>query len=358
MANDQVLAAGRAIAAGLAVIGVVQRGASYALNGRVDVSGLLKFLLTASLVIGMLEWWGTPFPGLAMTPPEVVSGMGRWLVDQTVGTLGDDTFGAIRRLWDTFTYEDTGFVGQLWTVITGGAAAAIGAAATFYAGTAMLLLAIGAAIAAMAQVIWAGVAIGICVLFGPVLVPWLLFQPLSFLFWGWLKTLLVYSLYGPIAVAVLHIFIRATLGQAELVMTTGGWADGGGQALVSILTGLLLAATSIMAVIKIPALANGLVTGSGAAGSGIAEATTMVATQSVAATAAGGAQRAASGLAGAGLGIAQPSIAGGAPIGTAGSRVFSGAVAAAAGGLAGAAGMAQGRPVTGGALPVTKRRSP
>ena len=214
VANDQVLAAGRAIAAGLAVIGVVQRGASYALSGRVDTSGLLKYLLTASLVIWMLEWWGTPFPALGMTPPEAVSGMGRWLVDQMLGTLGDDIFGQIRRLWDTFTYEDTGFVGQLWTVITGGAVAAIGAAATFYAGTAMLLLAIGAAVAAMAQVIWAGVAIGICVLFGPILVPWLLFQPLSFLFWGWLKTLLVYSLYGPIAVAVLHIFIRATLGQA------------------------------------------------------------------------------------------------------------------------------------------------
>ena len=209
----------------------------------------------------------------------------------------------------------------------------------------------------MAQVIWAGVAIGICVLLGPILVPWLLFQPLSFLFWGWLKTLLVYSLYGPIAVAVLHIFIRATLGQAEVVMTSGGWVQGGGQALVSILTGLLLAATSIMAVIKIPALANGLVTGSGAAGSGIAEATTMVATQSAAATAAGGAQRAASGLAGAGLGMAQPSIAGGAPIGTAGSRVFAGAVAGAAGGLAGAAQAVRGRPVTGGALPLTKRRS-
>lgn len=357
IANTEVLAAGRTLAGGLAVIGVVQRGATYALNGRVDASGLMKFLLTAALILGLLEFWGTPFPGLAMTPPEVISGMGRWLVSQLLGSLGDDIMSRLHALWQTFWLEETGIIGQIWAVVTGGAAAALGAMAAYLAGGALLVLGIGAVAAGMAQVIWAGVAIAICVMLGPILVPWLLFQPLSFLFWGWLKTLLTYTLYAPISVAVLHIFVNATLNQIELVLTSDGWAQGSLQTLTSILTGLLLAGTSILAVIKVPALANGLISGGGAAGSGVAEAATQHAASSTTATMAGGAQTAARTLASSGIGAAQPSITGGAPIGTA-SRFAAGVAGVAAQGLAGAAQAVQGAPIAGQALPRTKRGSP
>ena len=39
------------------------------------------------------------------------------------------------------------------------------------------------------------VAQAILVLLGPVFIPFLLFQPLSFLFWGWFRSFLQYSFY-------------------------------------------------------------------------------------------------------------------------------------------------------------------
>lgn len=362
MANDDVLAAGRAIAGGLAVIGIVQRGATYALGGRVDASGLMKYLLSAALVIGILEFWGTPMPVIAMTPPEVVSGMGRWLVTQTMGTALDDVIDRIHAIWNLLWSGDTSWTGRIWTalggIVSGGMLAAVGALLGWGPLIVAVLLVLGSAAAALAQIVWAGIAIGICVMLGPVLVPWLLFQPLAFLFWGWLRTLLIYSLYGAIAVAVLRIFIDAALTQLEQVITSADFSQGAMQVLASLGTTLMLALTSVLAVVKIPALANGLVTGGGAAGSGVAEAATQAAAGSAALGTAAASQVGAGRLAGmaGGMAGAQPSIVGGAPIGVGGSRFASGMAGAAAHGMAAAGQVLRGSAVVGHQLPVTKRR--
>ncbi|MCY4400844.1 MAG: type IV secretion system protein, partial [Gemmatimonadetes bacterium] len=63
-----------------------------------------------------------------------------------------------------------------------------------------------------AQVIWAQVAIAIAILLGPVFIAFLLFEPLSFLFWGWFRTLMVYTLYGVVAGAILRVFMGVGMG--------------------------------------------------------------------------------------------------------------------------------------------------
>ena len=40
---------------------------------------------------------------------------------------------------------------------------------------------------------------------GSVFIPWMVFPQLSFLFWDWFRTVLVYSLYGAVAGAILRI---------------------------------------------------------------------------------------------------------------------------------------------------------
>ena len=43
-------------------------------------------------------------------------------------------------------------------------------------------------------------------------IPWLLFEPLAFLFWGWFRTLMVYTLYGVVAGAILRVFMGVGMG--------------------------------------------------------------------------------------------------------------------------------------------------
>ena len=74
-----------------------------------------------------------------------------------------------------------------------------------------------------AQVIWAQIALAILIILGPIFIPFLVFEPLAFLFWGMVsKGCSTYSLYAVIAGCVLRVFSAVgiayitTLGGANL----------------------------------------------------------------------------------------------------------------------------------------------
>jgi len=121
-----------------------------------------------------------------------------------------------------------------------------------------------------AQVIWAQVAIAIAILLGPVFIAFLLFEPLSFLFWGWFRTLMVYTLYGVVAGAILRVFMGVGMGYittyADALMGTGT-ADPGELWLWAVVL-MPLVVSGLMAGLKVGELASMLVSGSGSAGSG------------------------------------------------------------------------------------------
>ena len=351
-AAPPVMQAGMTLFAGLAVIGTVQRGASWALSGRADATGLMNWLLKVAFTLGLLTFWDQELPAIGSSIPQVIARQGAWLTETLLGTAMDNMLDTLGDIWNQFTRAN--LAGQAWTMLGALFAGGTGVALAMLLGPAavgtLVALAIGTLAAGLAQVIWAGAAISICVMIGPVLVPWLLFRPLEFLFWGWLKTVITYSLYGAIAVAVIRTFMDALLAQVQVVVNTTDWAQGGAQVLASALTAFLLAVTSLMAMIKVPALANGLVSGSGAAGSGIAEAATQ-ATAGGAAASAGGGLQAAGGMLG-GAGGPQLSPLSGQALGIGGGRVAAAGMRA-AGGLAGTAGqMVSG--LAGRQLPLTK----
>ncbi len=336
-ASPPVMRAGMAIFAGLAVITTVQRGAAWALSGQADATGLLHHLLKVAFVLGLLTFWDQTLPGAGASIPQLIAGQGAWLVDALLGDSLAHMQESLLRIWQAFSRAELS--GQVWSVLAGLLAGSSSVVLYTILGPAvvasLVVLAIGALAAGLAQVVWAGAAISICIMIGPVLVPWLLWRPMEFLFWGWLKTVLTYSLYGVVAVAVIRTFMDALLIQVEAVVLTTGWAQGGAQVLASALTTFLLGFTALMAMIKVPALANGLVSGSGAAGSGIAEAATQATAGSAAATMGPALQGAGGSLAAAGR--PQPSLLGGQPLGVGGSRVAAAGLQA-AGGVAGATG--------------------
>ena len=120
-----------------------------------------------------------------------------------------------------------------------------------------------------AQVIWAQIALAILIILGPIFIPFLVFEPLSFLFWGWFKGMLTYSLYAVIAGAVLRVF--SAVGIAYI--TTLGGANLDTQSMTQVglwtLAVIPLFIAGILSSLKCGELAAMLVTGGGAAGSGL-----------------------------------------------------------------------------------------
>ena len=125
-----------------------------------------------------------------------------------------------------------------------------------------------------AQVMWAQIALSIALLLGPVFIPWMVIPQLSFLFWGWLRTVLVYSLYGAIAAAVFRILTE--LG----VFVVQGWtgdvaADVEWVGPTGLLTAMRRSLVTIPYIVaaclaagKVGELTQMLVSGSGNVGSG------------------------------------------------------------------------------------------
>ena len=91
---------------------------------------------------------------------------------------------------------------------------------------------------------------------------------MSFLFWGWFRSLIVFSLYGALAGAVMRVFMGVALGYVTTysnqvisfdITVMGGW----------VLIILPLFVAGILASLKVGELASMLVTGSAVTSSGI-----------------------------------------------------------------------------------------
>ena len=131
---------------------------------------------------------------------------------------------------------------------------------------------------------------------GPLFIPFLLFEPLAFLFWGWLKTLITYSLYGAVAGAILRVFMGLGYGYIAAVLNpTFSLGDIGNTLLWMAAISLLMIA-GILAAFKVGELSALLVSGSGSTGAGLMStvATVVTAGKAAIATNAWAATRAAS----------------------------------------------------------------
>ena len=120
-----------------------------------------------------------------------------------------------------------------------------------------------------AQVIWAHVALAILTILGPIFIPFLVFEPLAFLFWGWFRAMITYSLYGVIAGAVMRVFSAVSIafitsmGNANL--DTQNFIDVG----MWVLAIVPMFIAGLLASLKCGELASMLVTNAGAGGSGL-----------------------------------------------------------------------------------------
>ena len=246
------------------------------------------------LVIGlwvpwvMLQFYSTPLPGLAFTFPGVVAAGGTWLqnffIADTAYAMQTELGNLVDNLWANF---DAAYAsGSVLDIITTGGQGLMTALSGLACMVFVVICLVVLWAVTYAQVIWAQIAIAILMLLGPLFIPFLVFDPLAFLFWGWFRALITYALYGAIAGVVMRVFAGiglgyvTTLGNADL-----NWSSIGDLALW-VLAVIPLFVSGLLASLKVGDLASMLVTGGGAAGSGLMSAGMIAATGGKAAVAA------------------------------------------------------------------------
>ena len=289
-AAQPLLDTGNALWTGMAVIVVVWTGARIAFSGNIQPWELVRLVIGLWVPWVMLQFYSTPLPGMAWSFPGAVAAGGTWLqnffIADTAYAMQTELGNLVHHLWADF--ETSYSQGSILNVITTGGHGTL----TLFAGAAiMAFVVICLALlfcVTYAQVIWAQVAISILILLGPIFIPWLVFDPLAFLFWGWFRALIIYALYGAIAGVVMRVFAGIGLGYVTTLANTSlNWSSISDLSLWCLAV-IPLFVAGLLASLKVGELASMLVTSGGASSSGLMSAGMMAATGGKAAVATAG----------------------------------------------------------------------
>ena len=270
-AGGEIFTTGTAMLTGLALIVIVLNGVKIAFSGNIQPWELGRVIIGIWIPWVMLQFYTTTIPGMAFTFPGMIAGGGNWLhellIDDSVSSMQTELGNLVESIGANIMAEPQ--TADVWSLMTGSLQTTLTAIAGTIMSILMVLLLLILFAITYAQVIWAHIAIAVLTILGPIFIPFLVFEPMAFLFWGWFRAMITYSLYGVIAGAVLRVFSSVgisfitSMGNADL--DTQNFVDVG----LWVLAVVPMFIAGLLASLKCGELASMLVTGAGAGGSGL-----------------------------------------------------------------------------------------
>ena len=195
----------------------------------------------------MVNYYSTPIPGIGVSFHKLVTDESQFLankINQTELQTVEERIADFEIRMNSPAVAD--FLGTLMYVVI------------------IILLAAAQAIA-IVVIAFGFIASAVCVLVGPVFIPFFIVPKLEWLFWGWLRCFIQYAFYQVIASAVVYIIANLILGIFDLqpkgVISTVQLIEAFPVLFITFLA-------SIYALLKIPALTNHIFSGT-AGGSSI-----------------------------------------------------------------------------------------
>src|SRR5215470_16954408 len=211
-----------------------------------------SLLLTIAFGFAMVNYYSTPVPGIGTSFHNLITDEAQFLANRInqaeLQTIVDRVSDFQARL------DAPGVTDLLGTII--------------YA-VIIILLAAAQAIA-ITVIAYGFIATAVCVLVGPVFVPFFIVPRLEWLFWGWLRCFIQYAFYEVIAAAVVYIIGNLILG----VLTLQGTGTISTLELIGWFPVLFITfLASIYVLLRVPSLTHQIFSGSaGGTSAGILEA--------------------------------------------------------------------------------------
>src|SRR5437773_1617097 len=157
-----------------------------------------SLLLTVSFGFAMVNYYSTPIPGVGTSFHNLITDESQFLANKINQT---ELQTVEERIADfEIRMDSPGIADVLGTVIY------------------VVIIILLAATQAIAIVIIAFgfIATAVCVLVGPVFIPFFIVPKLEWLFWGWLRCFIQYAFYQVIAAAVVYVIANLILGIMDL----------------------------------------------------------------------------------------------------------------------------------------------
>jgi TrbL/VirB6 plasmid conjugal transfer protein len=209
-------------------------------------------LLTIAFGFAMVNYYSIPIPGIGVSFHNLITDEAQFLanrINQAELQTIVDRIGDFEARIDAPGVTD--FLGMAIYVVV------------------ILLLAAAQAIS-IVVIAYGFIATAVCVLVGPIFVPFFIVPKLEWLFWGWLRCFLQYAFYEVIAASVVYIIGNLIIG----VLTLQGTGTISTLQLIGWFPVLLITfVASIYVLLKVPALTNHIFSGTaGGTSAGILEA--------------------------------------------------------------------------------------
>jgi len=209
-------------------------------------------LLTISFGFAMINYYSAPIPGIGTSFHNLITDEAQFLANR-INQAELETI--VDRIGDFEARIDapgvTDFLGMAIYIVV------------------IVLLAAAQAIS-IVVIAYGFIATAVCVLVGPVFVPFFIVPKLEWLFWGWLRCFLQYAFYEVVAAAVVYIIGNLMIG----VLTLQGTGTISTLQLIGWFPVLLITfIASIYVLLKVPALTTHIFSGAaGGTSAGILEA--------------------------------------------------------------------------------------
>jgi hypothetical protein len=152
--------------------------------------GFAKLLLFISFGYAMIAFYASPIPGIGSSFSGLVTDQATYLARLISARSIQNAQESLNTLWNALEQPDA------WSII-----------ANLLYWTLLIVIAL-AQFALLLVISFAMIATGVCVLVGPLFVPFFIVPALEWLFWGWLKAFIQYSFTLVIANAFIFVFER------------------------------------------------------------------------------------------------------------------------------------------------------
>ncbi len=234
---------GNSLFRSFAIISIVWFGVEVAFRGQgFPMERFAKMLLMISFCLAMTRYYSSPIPGFGKSFYHLIFDEGTFLAAQIEGSMVTKVMNRLDSLY--FGLESPGLSSIVNLVET--------------ARWVITILAIVAAEAAVFLVVSFGyLASAVCVLLGPVFIPFFIVPGLEWIFWGWLRSLLQYAFYPVVANAFVFVMGNLLINFVD----RAGTELTGGQLAVAFLPLLYLLIAFTWGLLRVPSLCNSLFTG-------------------------------------------------------------------------------------------------
>jgi type IV secretory pathway VirB6-like protein len=198
-------ATGLDIFRGLAVILIVWFGIKSALSASQGHGGFhfAKFadlILMIALGLGMLTYYSTPIPGTNYSFSDLITKEGLNLSSQIESSQTQEIADTI-----TNAEQQLGAPPGSFNILED---------LTYLI---IVLILSGMEATAFCVVAYGYVAAAVCVLIGPIFIPWFIVPKMDWLFWGWLKAFIGFSFYQVVASAFIFVFAKVLVSMFQVI---------------------------------------------------------------------------------------------------------------------------------------------